>query len=334
MVACHSWLDCVKWKNTRCEGYGRSYPGRIAGSRIDERYTYQIQGRRPDAFICKPANVSQQIVNYTSLFPMAEAEEGDLLTFTYTPNGHVTIDPNPNPKNYTIHWSGKPEVDLVYRRDLNSTTQIGLPKPFDDGECGENRTYRSGRPCRGNFTIPFIIAPGRYQFIWWWIFDRDSNGPGEEYTTCFDVLIRSSGSTSSTNDEDSTTNQGESTTGISTSTSDSTGIGLTSGTSTTTGISGESSHSGSSGEPPDTNTPSISTGTTEESGGTHQPISTTDSATTSIESTGNCIPPNGTTFGDSGNTTTSSAISGRFQSSYRVNFFIGLFVLLFLCFFI
>jgi hypothetical protein len=55
-----------------------------------------------------------------------------------------------------------------------------------DAEC----TGGAGDNCYGRFTIPANIPSGRYTFVWYWIFNRDPNGAGEEYTTCFDIAVQ------------------------------------------------------------------------------------------------------------------------------------------------
>src|SRR5690606_28084719 len=118
---------------------------------------------------------------------MARVNAGDTLTIVYTSNGHTDVDPNPNPKQYGSYWSGQAGVDLTDRNQLGDATRLGPLKNFDDGTCGE-RPPRHG-PCYGTFTIPEDTPTGTYQFVWWWVFDRDPRGAGEEYTTCFHVHV-------------------------------------------------------------------------------------------------------------------------------------------------
>jgi len=113
---------------------------------------------------------------------MAEAEAGEKLKMVWTPNGHQR--PAQDPKTWSIHWTGKAGTQLTKRGELNTSNRIGEPVYFDaqcDGGAGDN--------CYGSFTIPPGTPSGTYQFVWYWVFNRDPNSAGEEYTTCFDVKV-------------------------------------------------------------------------------------------------------------------------------------------------
>jgi len=56
---------------------------------------------------------------------------------SYPEDGHATIDklPNqPDPKTWSIHWTGIVGQDLKFRRDLNSSNLL-VTRNFDDGIC-------------------------------------------------------------------------------------------------------------------------------------------------------------------------------------------------------
>ncbi len=119
---------------------------------------------------------------YSSRFFMAEANAGEKLKMVWTPNGHQR--PAQDPKTWSIHWTGKAGTQLTKRGQLNDNNRIGEPVYFDaqcDGGAGDN--------CYGSFTIPPGTVSGTYQFVWYWVFNRDPNSAGEEYTTCFDVKV-------------------------------------------------------------------------------------------------------------------------------------------------
>ncbi|KAJ9089965.1 hypothetical protein DSO57_1007531 [Entomophthora muscae] len=194
---CHSWLDCVDLTDSGCNGFVRGYTGHF-----DDPMTYKILNHADSDPICRPG-IQDQPDNYTHKFPRAKAKPGQTNIFQYSENGHVTKDivpPTnlPNPKSYSIHWTGIPyfgKMDdgsqLLKRGDLGPDTQLGPSRPFDDGVCAEDKTKgRAGpQPCLGNYTIPIDTPPGIYQFVWFWRFDRDPNAGGEEYTSCFDIEV-------------------------------------------------------------------------------------------------------------------------------------------------
>ncbi|KAI9293513.1 hypothetical protein K502DRAFT_273913, partial [Neoconidiobolus thromboides FSU 785] len=196
----HSWLDCVDLRGKECKGFVRGYVGHI-----DDPMTYRIELRNNEQAVCHP-NTQTSPDSYSNQYPRSKAMPGQKLIFSYLENGHVTKDrlpPNgkPNPKTYTIHWSGKPftgntndDSQIKIRGELNSGNQLGDEHNFDDGQCAEDNTMgREGpKPCLGELIVPPNTAPGVYQFIWWWKFDKDPKAGGEEYTSCFDVEVMSS----------------------------------------------------------------------------------------------------------------------------------------------
>ncbi|KAG0209761.1 hypothetical protein BGX28_009981 [Mortierella sp. GBA30] len=46
--------------------------------------------------------------------------------------------------------------------------------------------------CHGHVTVPVATQPGTYQVVWWWKYDR--NPAGEEYSTCFEIVVGGNGS--------------------------------------------------------------------------------------------------------------------------------------------
>jgi hypothetical protein len=191
----HSWLDCVKdvgtGKNTGpadCRGYSRGYPGRVSGVNVDQIMTYRIipgqMGQNPP--VC--ASTQRSSTQYTSTYYMTRANAGETLRLRWTPNGHQR-GAGQDPKTYTIHWTGTSGTQLNNRLDLTSSNQIVGPTQFDD-DCYCNNC--AGNPCYGRLTIPAGTPSGTYSFVWYWVFNRDPNGGGEEYTTCFDVQVSGS----------------------------------------------------------------------------------------------------------------------------------------------
>ncbi|KAF9576310.1 hypothetical protein EC968_009284 [Mortierella alpina] len=54
-----------------------------------------------------------------------------------------------------------------------------------------DRAWDPNTWCHGHITIPPSIQPGTYQLIWWWKYDR--NPSGEEYSTCFEIVVGGNG---------------------------------------------------------------------------------------------------------------------------------------------
>jgi hypothetical protein len=119
---------------------------------------------------------------------MTRANAGETLRLRWTPNGHQR-GAGQDPRTYTIHWTGTSGTQLNNRLDLTSSNQIVGPTQFDD-DCYCNNC--AGNPCYGRLTIPAGTPSGTYSFVWYWVFNRDPNGGGEEYTTCFDVQVSGS----------------------------------------------------------------------------------------------------------------------------------------------
>lgn len=218
MVQGHSWIDELICECTGEVGYPRNFVSRVGRTDFDTIMTYRILGRNPDAPVCSARE--QSSTEYTATFPKLKCPAGSIVRFKYNPNGHVMKDAclNGDPRgcgatvgdkvltkttSWSIHWDGKQRLNT--RKDINSIQKfnddsglinfISKGNSFDDGQCGEGR---GNKPCEGTFRIPLDAPVGASkQFLWYWIFDRDFNGSGEEYTKCFDIDILPSESTCS-----------------------------------------------------------------------------------------------------------------------------------------
>lgn len=187
-IVAHSWIDQIRCDCTDVIGYPRGYK-KDSTTPIDDLMTYLISGREPKLNVCSP---TQQSSNSNGInFPRLVCPAGATVRFQYMPNGHVEIDMNPNPKQWSIHFLK--EEDSTLREDI-VTGKNGLNDPlatglFDDGKCGEKRAPQ--QPCEGSFVIPKDANLKTNHFVWFWQFNRDENSSGEEYSTCFDIDVTS-----------------------------------------------------------------------------------------------------------------------------------------------
>ncbi|KAF9581410.1 hypothetical protein BGW38_001585 [Lunasporangiospora selenospora] len=179
IVSAHSWLDCSDTRDTGCAGYPRGYPSRNDAD-INTKYTYLIQDRNPDAPVCQPG---RQNVPGNNPFPPAGAAPGQTLHLTWQPDGHLD---DSRPSLVEVHWTGVPGQQLGTRSQLTPATLLGAMTFATSQNC--NKPTEPNTWCHGYLTIPPGTQPGTYQMVWWWKFDR--NPHGEEYSTCFEVVVQ------------------------------------------------------------------------------------------------------------------------------------------------
>ncbi|KAF9106478.1 hypothetical protein BGX29_009413 [Mortierella sp. GBA35] len=194
-VEAHSWVDCVKTQNSgACAGYPTNYPTRANGD-INTIYTYLISNRDNKAPLCKPGTQDTFLRNKSKPnhlppnLPYTTAYPGETLKMNWQANGHLV--PSGGTK-VSIFWTGKKETVLKTRKDISRAGKAGSPAKvlgrFDfanPGNCADPKNANT--VCTGKFTVPAGTPPGRYQFVWWWPFDK--NPVGEEYTTCFEINV-------------------------------------------------------------------------------------------------------------------------------------------------
>ncbi|KAF9302453.1 hypothetical protein BGZ74_005327 [Mortierella antarctica] len=174
----HSWLDCTNMLDSGCAGFPLGYPAR-SDVDINTKYTYLVQERRPDAPVCQPG---RQNIPGNNPFPVAAVVPGQNLHLTWQPDGH--LDDN-RPSTVEIHWSGIPGKQLYTRSELNPSTLLGTMTFATSGNC--DQAWEPNTWCHGYVTVPPTTQPGTYQLIWWWKYDR--NPSGEEYSTCFEIVV-------------------------------------------------------------------------------------------------------------------------------------------------
>ncbi|KAF9208082.1 hypothetical protein BGZ49_009871 [Haplosporangium sp. Z 27] len=182
MSSAHSWLDCSNVIDNKCAGYPLGYPSRNDPN-INTVYTYIVKDRNPDAFVCQP---NRQDIPGNNPFPPASVTPGQTLHLLWQPDGHLD---DANPSYVEIHWSGIPGKRLITRKELGPSTQLTSMVFATSNNCdvpGEPNTS-----CHGWLKIPEGIQPGTYQMIWWWKYDR--NPVGEEYSTCFEIVVGGNG---------------------------------------------------------------------------------------------------------------------------------------------
>ncbi|CAO3569332.1 unnamed protein product [Mortierella alpina] len=177
----HSWLDCTNMLDSGCAGFPLGYPSR--GDRdINTKYTYLVQDRRPDAPVCQPG---RQFPG-NNPFPPATVTPGQTMLLTWQPDGHLD---DGHPSTIEVHWSGVPGKQLQVRSELGPATLLGTMIFATSNNC--DRAWDPNTWCRGQITIPASTQPGTYQLVWWWKYDR--NPSGEEYSTCFEIVVGGGG---------------------------------------------------------------------------------------------------------------------------------------------
>ncbi|KAF9128116.1 hypothetical protein BGW39_005333 [Mortierella sp. 14UC] len=192
----HSWVDCVKTlKSGTCAGYPTNYPTR-SNPDINTIYTYLISNRNNAAPLCKPGTQDTFLLNKDKRnhlppsLPFAKAYPGETLTMNWQANGHLVRAGSGT--KVTVFWTGKSNKVLKTRKDISRAGTSGSPAKvlsvFDFANPGNCKDPNNANTeCTGKLTIPKNTAPGRYQFVWWWPFDK--NPVGEEYTTCFEINV-------------------------------------------------------------------------------------------------------------------------------------------------
>lgn len=177
----HSWLDCSNMLPSGCAGFPLGYPSR-ADVDINTKYTYLIQDRRPNAPVCQPG---RQDIPGNNPFPPASVTPGQTLHLTWQPDGHLN---DARPSLVEVHWTGVPGRRLHTRSELSPATLLGAMTFATSGNC--DQSWEPNTWCHGYLTIPWGTQPGTYQLIWWWKYDR--NPSGEEYSTCFEIVVHRS----------------------------------------------------------------------------------------------------------------------------------------------
>ncbi|KAF9116857.1 hypothetical protein BGX27_009738 [Mortierella sp. AM989] len=167
---------------TGCGGYPLGYPSR-ADANINTKYTYLVEGRRPDAPLCQPG---RQNIPGNNPFPVAAVTPGQNLHLTWQPDGHLD---DAHPSIVEIHWTGIPGTQLYTRSELSLSTLLSNMTFATSDVCDQPSEPNTW--CHGHLDIPKGIQPGTYQMIWWWKYDHNSSG--EEYSTCFEVVVNGNG---------------------------------------------------------------------------------------------------------------------------------------------
>ncbi|KAI9189885.1 hypothetical protein H9P43_001318 [Blastocladiella emersonii ATCC 22665] len=175
----HSWADCVASRNGVCEGYPRGYPGRGWMTPIDTLFTYRIDQRNNATRLCQ---LDRPV--YTPAYPAPRAVPGESLVMSWKTNGHYYG--HPNPIRIACLKNDARQAPRAAFFD-NAAAELLARVPFDNAGCtNPNDPYAD---CYASFTLPGDWAPGStHTCVWFW--NYDSNPVGEEYTSCFDVLVQ------------------------------------------------------------------------------------------------------------------------------------------------
>ncbi|KAF8940860.1 hypothetical protein BGZ58_004328 [Dissophora ornata] len=161
-----------------CAGFPLGYPSR-ADRDINTKYTYLVQDRRPDAPVCQP---DRQNIPGNNPFPPASVTPGQNLHLTWQPDGHLD---DANPSTVYMYWTGVPGTQLYTRSELSPEKLLGTMTFATSANC--DQAWEPNTWCHGHVVVPEGTQPGTYQLIWWWKYDR--NPAGEEYSTCFEIVV-------------------------------------------------------------------------------------------------------------------------------------------------
>ncbi|KAF8937129.1 hypothetical protein EDD21DRAFT_370211 [Dissophora ornata] len=188
-VDAHSWVDCTNMlPSGKCAGYPIGYPTR-ANPDINTLYTYLISGRPPTAPVCQPGRQSIFPGKNPANLPPASVVPGQTLHLTWEANGHMNHVTKPSDfrTKSSVYWTGVPNKLIKTRSELSKksyllkTMDFATPQNCDD-------PANPNTVCHGNVTVPKNTLPGKYQMVWYWRFDQ--NPVGEEYSTCFEVIVK------------------------------------------------------------------------------------------------------------------------------------------------
>ncbi|KAF9946126.1 hypothetical protein BGZ72_000661 [Mortierella alpina] len=187
----HSWLDCSNTlASGKCAGYPIGFPTR-ANPDINTLYTYLISGRAQNAPVCQPGRQDIFPGKNPANLPPASVTPGQTLKLTWQANGHMdNVQPGDKttPRSQLfVYWTGRANKLLKTRSELGRPgTLLGQMDFATPANCDQPSNPNSN--CHGKIKIPKGTKPGRYQLVWWWKFDK--NPVGEEYSTCFEVVVK------------------------------------------------------------------------------------------------------------------------------------------------
>lgn len=190
-VLAHSWLDCIGYDvpyyggpqyfteefYDYCAGYGRGYPGRM-NTDINTIYTVEVIGHgQPDPATTQVCGAFGSSSQYSERFPMLKTKAGTTLKFWYQLDNHRG--------DTTVHivGYGVPGKQIItYADQTNATDQLKYPFTQNCLDITNDNSW-----CTALWTLPSAMEPGVYSYVWNW--HLDSTEEGEEYNTCFDILI-------------------------------------------------------------------------------------------------------------------------------------------------
>ncbi|KAG0004829.1 hypothetical protein BGZ80_002057 [Entomortierella chlamydospora] len=195
-VQAHSWLDCANTlPSGKCAGYPIGYPTR-ANPDINTLYTYLISGRVNTTAVCQPGRQDIFPGKNPANLPPTTAVPGQKLHLTWEANGHMNnVQSSSEPRTKVqVYWTGVPKKLIHTRAELSNPKLLLATMDFATPQnCDEPANPNT--VCNGYITIPKGTKPGKYQLVWWWRFDK--NPVGEEYSTCFEVDVKTASKTSS-----------------------------------------------------------------------------------------------------------------------------------------
>nr|CAB3260422.1 uncharacterized protein LOC100175308 [Phallusia mammillata] len=204
-VQSHSWIACsdyaekngADWDHTKCRGYPRDAAQFAQKNSFgqDRGFDYRPGADAPG---CKTKYSNGA---YSSEYPKAIYFPGQQVIIVHPMKNHGADEGCTNkhiPDNANKIYRGRKDTDRdmsfsYYRTTLvadlgvspvGSAHQASYPKPgYQNAPHFCKNTDRSMGTY--SFNVPQELAAGEYTFVWRWSF----NGPGDIYSTCFDVIV-------------------------------------------------------------------------------------------------------------------------------------------------
>lgn len=203
LVESHSWAGCTNYNppstdfdklgnfdRSRCSGYPRGFKTQFNAEMndifgIDTGFNWSHDTCR-NSFLAS---------DYTDAIPMAQYADNSIIHISHPAKNHVA-DTCTNPfipsTSMKLMMSSQPEQDLfdVSLELIGGTHTNGMIDHLEYQRCFDFCGNPDKAHCITSWKLPKVAVSGRYSFNWAWEFNVN-----ELYTTCFDAMISTDGTT-------------------------------------------------------------------------------------------------------------------------------------------